>query len=197
MPMLPADPPPRLAPLGDDELTPEMKAMFERWKTGPFKGADTNPVLRTFIHNPVVADLFSTLNIHVLVTSTVPVRQRQIAIMRTAWLTKATYMWSSHLNTSQSFGLETGLFEPIKHGADDPYFSDFEKTVIRATEDLVERHEIGEDNWNRLMAEWTPAQMMDFLFTVGAYVTVAGVMRSCGVQRQDDLLALAERFGAP
>ncbi|MBU6267223.1 MAG: hypothetical protein KGN34_06770 [Sphingomonadales bacterium] len=195
--MLPADPPPRLRELNEDELTPEMKAMFERWKTGPFKGADTNPVLRTFIHNPVVADLFSQFNIHILVTNTVPVRQRQIAIMRTAWITQATYMWSSHLNTSQSFGLETDLFEPIKHGADDPYFTPFEKVVIRATEDLVERHEVSQANWDALMAEWRPEQMMDFLFTVGAYVTVAGVMRSCRVQRQDDLRELAERFGAP
>jgi len=195
--MLPADPPPRLPELTAEQLTPEMKAMFERWKTGPFKGADTNPVLRTFIHNPVVADLFSQFNIHILVTNTVPVRQRQIAIMRTAWITQATYMWSSHLNTSQTFGLETDLFEPIKRGADDPYFSDFEKAVIRATEDLVERHEVSQASWDALMAEWRPEQMMDFLFTVGAYVTVAGVMRSCRVQRQDDLRELAERFGAP
>lgn len=195
--MIQPDPPPRLAPLSPEEFGPEARAMFARWKVGPFKDADSNPVLRTFIHNPQVADLFSQLNIHLLLTNTLPVRQRQIAIMRTAWICKATYMWSSHLNTSQRFGLETELFAPIKVGAHDPYFTEFEKAVIRATEELVENHEVGEANWQALMAEWTPAQMMDFLFTVGAYVTVAGVMRSCGVQRQDDLLELAERFGAP
>jgi hypothetical protein len=47
------------------------------------------------------------------------------------------------------------------------------------------------------MAEWTEQQMLDFLFTVGAYTTVANVMRSTGVQRQPDLLELAERYGAP
>ena len=195
--MIQPDPPPRLAPLAPEEFGPEARAMFAHWKVGPFKDADTNPVLRTFIHNPAVADLFSRFNIHLLVTNTVPVRQRQIAIMRTAWLCKATYMWSSHLNTSQTFGLETDLFEPIKVGADDPYFTEFEKAVIRATDELVEDRMVGEASWQALMAQWTPAQMMDFMFTVGGYVTVAGVMRSCGVQRGDDLLALAERFGAP
>ena len=195
--MIQPDPPPRLAPLAPEDFSPEAQAMFARWKVGPFKDADTNPVLRTFIHNPAVADLFSQLNIHLLVTNSLPVRQRQIAIMRTAWITGATYMWSSHLATSQRFGLETGLFAPIKVGAGDPYFSPFERVVIRATEELVEDRMVSDASWQALMAEWTPAQMMDFLFTVGAYVTVAGVMRSCGVQRQDDLLELAERFGAP
>jgi hypothetical protein len=47
------------------------------------------------------------------------------------------------------------------------------------------------------MQEWTNQQMLDFLFTVGAYTTIAYVMRSTGVQRQPELLELAERYGAP
>jgi hypothetical protein len=57
--------------------------------------------------------------------------------------------------------------------------------------------EIGDANWQELMQEWTNQQMLDFLFTVGAYVTVAGVMRSTGVQRNANLLALAAEYGAP
>jgi hypothetical protein len=39
--------------------------------------------------------------------------------------------------------------------------------------------------------------MLDFMFTVGCYVMVAGVMKSTGAERQEDLLALAEKYGAP
>jgi 4-carboxymuconolactone decarboxylase len=39
--------------------------------------------------------------------------------------------------------------------------------------------------------------MLDFLFTVGCYMTSAYVMRSAGVQRQPDLLELAAEYGAP
>jgi hypothetical protein len=39
--------------------------------------------------------------------------------------------------------------------------------------------------------------MLDFLFTVGCYVMVAGVMRSTGAERQQDLLELADKYGAP
>ncbi|CAN7586936.1 hypothetical protein LJR219_004361 [Phenylobacterium sp. LjRoot219] len=193
----PPDPPARMPQLEPDAWTDEVRAMFAAWTKGPFKEAGKNPVLKTFAHHPKLADLFSQLNIHLLLTSTVPVRQRQIAIMRTAWLCKAKYMWSSHLRTSLGFGLEPELFRPLQVGADDPYFSDFETTIILATEELVRDRRISEESWRALSGEWDNQQLLDFMFTVGAYVLVAGVMRSTGVEREPELLELAAKFGAP
>jgi 4-carboxymuconolactone decarboxylase len=195
--MLPVDPPPRLAPVESEELTDESRAFLERWTGGIFRRADSNPVLLTFAHHPKLAEVFSQFNIHLLSTNTLPVKLRQIAIMRTAWICKATYMWSSHLSTSIRCGLQPDMFRPIQVGAEDPYFTEFERTVIRATEDLVRDQKIGEANWNALATQWNPQQLLDFMFTVGAYVTIAGVMRSAGVQRKPDLLELAQQYGAP
>jgi alkylhydroperoxidase family enzyme len=175
----------------------EAREMFARWSSGGFKDSDQNPVLRTFAYHPKLADLFSQLNIHLLRTSSVPVRQRQIAIMRTAWLCQARYMWSSHLRTSLRAGLEPDLFAPLQVGAEDPYFTEFERGIIRATEDLVRDRLISDANWRALSAEWSNEQLLDFMFTVGAYVLTAGVMRSTGVAREPELLALAEKYGAP
>lgn len=195
--MLPPDPPARLPPIRPEDATDEVREFLAKWTGGIFQNADTNPVLLTFAHHPKLADLFSQLNIHLLSTSTLPVKLRQIAIMRTAWICKATYMWSSHLNTSIRCGLSPDMFRPIQVGAGDPYFTDFERVVIRATEELVNDKKLSDATWQALKAEWSNAQMLDFLFTVGAYVTVAGVMRSTGVQRTPELLALAEKYGAP
>jgi alkylhydroperoxidase family enzyme len=195
--MLPPDPPARMPQLPLSGFTDETRAFFQQWTGGIFKDADKNPVLRTFAHNPVLANAFSPLNVHLLSNNTLPVKQRQIAIMRTAWITKATYMWSSHLNTSVRCGLSPDMYGPIQRGADDPYFTDFERTVICATEDLVCDQKICDANWNALLKEWNYRQMLDFMFTVGCYVMVAGVMKSTGAERQEGLLELAEKYGAP
>jgi alkylhydroperoxidase family enzyme len=171
--------------------------MFARWAGGMFRDADTNPVLKTLAHHPQLTDLFSQLNIHLLTTSTVPVRLRQMAIMRTAWLCKATYMWSSHLNTSQLLGLTPDMFVPIRIGPEDPYFTDFERVVLRATEELVDDRLISDENWKALEEQWSEAQLLDFMFTVGLYVAIAGVMRSTGIQREQDLIALGATYGVP
>ena len=195
--MLPPDPPARLPQVRPEDVTDDMREFLSKWTGGVFEGADKNPVLLTFAHHPKLADLFSQFNIHLLSTNTLPVKQRQIAIMRTAWICNATYMWSSHLRTSMRCGLSPDMYEPLKVGADDPYFTEFERVVIRSTEELVHDKKVGDANWRALMAEWSNQQMLDFLFTVGAYVTVAGVMRSTGAERTLELLELAERYGAP
>ena len=195
--MLPPDPPPRMPPIQPEEFTEETKVFFDRWTGGFFKDADKNPVLMTFAHHPRLGDLFTQFNVHLLTTNTLPVKERQIAIMRAAWITGATYMWSSHLNTSRLCGLEPDMYGPIQRGADDPYFTAFEKVIIQATDELVRDHELSDASWHALMGEWDNKQMLDFLFTVGAYVLVAGVMRSTKVQRGQDLLDLAAQYGAP
>lgn len=195
--MLQPDPPARLPQVRLEDFTDETRAFFAQWTGGMFRNAETNPVLRTFAHHPELANAFSPLNIHLLSNNTLPVKQRQIAIMRTAWLCKAVYMWSSHLQTSLSCGLQPDMYGPIQRGPDDPYFTDFERTVMRATEDLVKERKVSDANWQALRAEWNEKQLLDFLFTVGCYVMVAGVMRSTGAERQQDLLELAEKYGAP
>ena len=191
------DAPARMPQISPDQLSDEGREFLSRWTGGFFKNADKNPPLLTYAHHPKLADVFSQFNIHLLTTNTLPLKQRQIAIMRTAWITKTTYMWSSHLNTSVSCGLSPEMFGPIQVGASDPYFTDFERTVIRATEELVENQKVATDTWDLLMAEWDNQQMLDFLFTVGCYVMTAGVLRSTGVERQENLLQLADKYGAP
>lgn len=194
---MPSDPPARLPAVAPDKLSPEAQAFLARWTGGIFKDADKNPVLLTYAHHPQLGDVFSQFNIHLLSTSTLPVKERQIAIMRTAWLCNATYMWSSHLDTSVRAGLNPDMYEPIKRGADDPYFTPFESAVVRATDDLVNDRKVSDENWSALSAQWNEKQMLDFLFTVGCYVLTAGFMRSTGVERQPYLIELAERYGQP
>lgn len=196
--MVQPDPPARLPQVRDEDFTDETRAFMGQWTGGIFSNADKNPVLRTFAHHPILANAFSPLNIHLLgPDNSLPVKQRQIAIMRVAWITGATYMWSSHLNTSRLCGLTDEFYAPVQRGPDDPYFTEFERVLVRATDALVREHKIGDADWDALMAEWDARQMLDFLFTVGCYAMIAGVMRSTGAERQQDLLELAERYGAP
>ncbi len=194
---LPADPAPRMAPMQPEEFTDETRAFFAQWTGGFFNNADKNPPRLTYAHHPKLADLFSQLNIHLLTTNTLPVKERQIVIMRTVWLCGAKYAWSSHLKTSVVCGLSTDMYAPIQAGPEDPYFSDFERVVMQATDELVRDREVSEVTWKLLAQRWDNKQLLDFLFTVGLYVLTAGVMRSAGVQRDEELRTLAAKFGQP
>lgn len=195
--MLPPDPPARLSQVRTEALTEEMTLFLSKWTGGIFQDADSNPVLLTIAHNPKLADAFSQFNIHLLSANSLPVRQRQIAILRTAWICRATYMWSSHLRTSLRCGIEPEVFGAIPLGAGSDYFSGFERAIIHATDELVNERQVSDASWACLRTVWSDEQMLDFLFTVGAYAMIAGVMRSTGVERKQELRDLAEQYGAP
>ena len=196
MPPVSPDPPALLPPVRPEDLDDEALAFLKKWSGGPID-PKTNPPLLTFAHHPKLADAFSRFNLHVLMGTTLSVRQRQIAIMRTLWLGKAVYAWSSHLRTSLQAGLTPDMYRPIQVGADDPYFSDFERTLVRAVDELVERGKVSPPTLDALRTEWDERQLLDFLFTVGCYVMLGGVMRTTGIEREPELLELAERYGAP
>ena len=51
--------------------------------------------------------------------------------------------------------------------------------------------------WEALSEVLDRQQIMDFLFTVGAYVLLAMAFNTMRIQRQPDLIELGERHGVP
>ena len=130
-------------------------------------------------------------------SSTLPVRLRQIAIMRVAWVRKATYVWSSHLRTSLRNGLSGEEFEPVKQGESSPYWNEQERIILRATDQAMENSDVDDATWQALTEFLSEQQVLDFLFTVGAYALLGMVCNSLRIEREDALLELAEKYGAP
>jgi len=191
------DPPARIPRITGEERTEavwELIAMF----SGPDRlNVDENHVLNTLGQHPELAKPFLTFNRYLLMSSTLPVRLRQITILRVGWIKKARYIWSSHLRTSLRNGLSGADFEPVKAGPDSPYWNEQERAVLRATDKLVEVADLDDESWNALSAFLGRCQLMDFLFTVGTYVQLAMVLNAIRVEREPELLCLAEQYGAP
>lgn len=191
------DPPQRIPRITAEERTEAVWELIEMFSGAGRLNVDENHVLNTFGQHPELAKPFLTFNRYLLMSSTLPVRLRQIAILRVGWIRKARYMWSSHLRTSLRNGLSGEDFEPVKAGPDSLYWNAQERAVLAATDKLVEVGDIDDDSWNALGAFLDRYQLMDFLFTVGTYVQLAMVLNAIRVEREPELLRLAEQYGAP
>lgn len=188
---------PRVPRLSPEEWTDGVKAMFEVL-TGPsFAKNDDNHVLNTFAQYPELTRPFLLFNRHLLADSTLPVRLRQIAILRVGWLRKSRYMWSSHLRTSLRRGFSGEEFEPVKRGAASPYWNELERLVLLATDQLVASSDLDDELWSALSEHFDRKQLLDFLFTVGCYMLMAIVLNATRIDREEELLALAAKYGAP
>lgn len=191
------DPPARLPRLRKEDISAEMTAIFELFSGSTDLNIEDNHVFNTLAHHPILGNRYLTFNHYLLNDSTLPVRLRQIAILRLSWLKKAVYQWSSHLRTSLRNGLQPSDFDAVKAGAEDPHWNPDERSVLRATDYLLQHATLNNNNWTALSGFLGTQQILDFLFTVGTYQLLGGVLNSLRVEREEELLLLAERFGAP
>lgn len=143
--------------------------------------------LGTFAHHPALAHAFFTFNGHVLLATTLSTRQREIIIIRVAVLRKCAYEWAQHLIVGHDAGLNDEEIGRIAWGPDAPYWEPLDAALIRAVDELVGDGGISIATWSILAEHLDTQQLMDVIFTVGAYETIALMMRSFDLDLDDDL----------
>jgi alkylhydroperoxidase family enzyme len=189
---------PRVPQITRAEWTDEVRDVFAvlEGRRARENGSD-NHVIKTFAQHPALAVPFLVFNRHLLNTSTVPVRLRQLAILRVAWTRRAEYMWASHMRFSLSLGLSPADFEAVKIGPGAADWSEAERAVLRAVEQLRDESDLDDAAWDALARHFGRHQMMDFLFTIGAYLLLALAFNAMRIELEPELRDLARRYGSP
>jgi alkylhydroperoxidase family enzyme len=146
-------------------------------------------VLGTFAHHPDLTAAFMTFNAHVLLASTLTGRQRELVILRVAALRDASYEWAQHAVLAGDVGIDDAEVAAVADGPDAPSWSTDEATLLRAVDELIGNATISDPTWAVLARSLDERQVLDLVFTVGAYDALAMALRTCGTPLDDDLLA--------
>jgi alkylhydroperoxidase family enzyme len=123
---------------------------------------------------------------HVLFKSTIPAREREIAILRTGWLCQSEYEWAQHEVIGTEAGLTPEEIQRIKKGPEAEW-SALDKLILTATDELYHDKKISDSTWIALTSHWNDQQMMDLVFAVGQYTLVSMALRTFGVPLDDFL----------
>jgi AhpD family alkylhydroperoxidase len=157
----------------------------------PFPKRDGRPQARnalgTFAHHPALTRAFHTFNGHVLFASTITPRQRELLVLRVASLRRCEYEWAQHTVLAADAGLGVEEIEAVAVGPDAPGWSTLDRTLLNAADELVDAAMVTDETWSVLASELDERQLMDVVFTVGAYDLIAMAFRSFGVELDDDL----------
>ena len=96
----------RLAPLPadqwDDAVDEALAVMLPKERRTPDKASN---ILSTFVHHPALLKEFLKFNVHLLFRSTLPPRERELAILRVAHRTDSEYEWFQHVRMGKNEGL--------------------------------------------------------------------------------------------
>jgi alkylhydroperoxidase family enzyme len=123
---------------------------------------------------------------HLLFGTTLSPRVRELLVLRVAAVRGAEYEWVQHVVLAGDAGL-TG--EDIDRIAEGPHggWSPLDRALVAAVDQLLADARIDDATWKVLAAELDDQQLMDLVFTVGAYDLLAMAFRTFDLPLDADL----------
>jgi alkylhydroperoxidase family enzyme len=137
--------------------------------------------------HPALTRAFNTFNGHILFASSLSPRQREMLVLRVAALRQATYEWRQHVVLAGDAGITPDEVARIEEGPGATGWSPLDRAMITAVDELLGDAMVTDGTWEVLAAGLDVEQLMDLVFTVGAYDLLAMAFRSFDVQLDDDL----------
>ena len=113
---------------------------------------------------------------------TIPFRDKEILILRTAWLSRGEYIWGRHYVRGKESGLTDEEIQRITEGPAASGWSDFDATLLRAADELHTSRFVSDATWNALSARYTEDQVREVVLIVGDYTQLAMFQNSLGAQ---------------
>src|SRR5271168_3309095 len=148
---------------------------------------DANNALATFAHHPALAKAFLRFNVHLLYSSTLPARIRELAILRVAHRRDCAYEWTHHVDIAKDEGLTDDEIAAVRQAGDGSAgdLEAFERAVLIGVDELDEKSQLSDQTWAALGERLNDQQRMDFVFTVGCYTLLAMAFNTFGIQLEN------------
>ncbi|HEY7440463.1 MAG TPA: carboxymuconolactone decarboxylase family protein [Acidimicrobiia bacterium] len=190
------EPEPRLVPLppeqwGEEQRSALVAAFGDKVANGFLAtGPDAAPVpnaVGALMHHPALTGPFLVYNSALLRTPALDPRLRELAVLRVAFRTHADYEWAQHVRLAARIGITDEEIDAIAVGADAAGWSDLERDVLAAVDQLVTDYRMNDDTWERLAERLDERQLIELVFVVGTYTGLAMAFNSFGLELDEDL----------
>jgi 4-carboxymuconolactone decarboxylase len=144
---------------------------------------DAGNLLGTLARHPDLTRAFLRFNGYLLMSSTLPAREREVIILRVAHRRSCAYEWTHHVKIGKKAGLSDADIAAIKSG--DPA-NELDRTLVNAVDELDEKSNLSDQTWAALSERFDERQRMDLIFTIGGYTALAMGLNTFGVEVEAD-----------
>ena len=177
-----------------DELT------LKNIQNTAFTGLSPLNLRLSMAHHPVLGARFQALAHSVLFEAEVPMRSKEIAIMRTTALTGAEYPWGMHVaiygercELDETAVNDLALAESWE-SLSDPRWSDSDRLVIRMADELHANTNVSDETWTLLNATWPVKQVIELIFASGVYHLASYFINTTAVPLEDGQARFPEGY---
>lgn len=170
--------PPRIAPV--EHFDDAQREALGKTLAGP-DGLPLN-IFRTLAHRPKLLRRLNSLAGYFVVHGSIPVREREIVILRTAARSHSAYELAHH----RRLAAEAGLLAEEIDAATDPCsayeWAPGDRALLRLTDELMAGDTVSDETWDALAVPWGDVGRLELLVLAGHYRLLAGVLNAVRVE---------------
>jgi 4-carboxymuconolactone decarboxylase len=191
--------PPRIPPLTSEEMAGEAFEQTKQLRKAASGSAETlshaeiPEVVTTLLRHPDLFKAVSGLSVQLLGNGTLSARDRELAILRTAWLWQAPYEWGEHVRLGKLAGISSDEIERVTVGSSAPGWGAYEAAIMSAVEELVDGAMISDETWAVLAQRLDYRQQFELMVVVGQFTNVAFFQNALRLRLAKGNLGLRER----
>ena len=115
---------------------------------------------------------------------TIPTRERELLILRTAWLSRGDYIWGRHNLMGQDAGVTKQEISRVTAGPDAAGWSEFDAALLRAADELHTIRFVSHATWNTLAQRYPERSesLREVVLIVGNYTQLSMFQNTLGAQ---------------
>ena len=121
------------------------------------------------------------------------IRDRELAILRIAWLSQAPFEWGSHVKIARRNGITSQEIERVIAGSSAHGWSKQDRAIVRVMEELHFDSIITDDTWADLEEFYNDKKLIELVILAGQYKTVAYYQNSLRLPLPEGNMGLLAR----
>ena len=115
-----------------------------------------------------------------------PARERELAILRVAWLAQAPYEWGEHVRIGKRYGLGPEEIARVRDGSQASGWSEHDAAILAGAEELLGDFALRNETWDTLSRTYDELQMIEYLVVIGQYAATAMLQNSLRIQLSNE-----------
>jgi 4-carboxymuconolactone decarboxylase len=170
-------PPPRVAILAEDKLTPPQRALLDSIRSGPRGGGiNIRGPFAVFLHAPEFGELAQKLGGYCRYQTAVPPRLSEFAILATAKLWRAQYEWFAHVPQAERAGVKPATIRELHQGRPPKSAPKDERAIYDFVQELYQSRRVSDKTYKRVSALLGEAATVQFVGILGYYVLISMIL---------------------
>lgn len=172
---------PRLEPLHVDEWDDFLRKLLAASPGGLDRPLN---IFTTLARNPALFRRWIAFG-GVLLDGEIRPRDRELVILRVAYLTDSSYEWAQHAPLALDSGVTRDELAAVRLPVGKENWSEPDTSLLHAVDQLLDLGTIDDPTWEAVHGSLGDAGVIELLMLVGQYQLVALVLRALRIQIED------------